>query len=451
MLEHDEVKNDEVHEGDSQGTPRDLLSFSSSKKSNKVEDFANPFSTASSTTPALRLNADINTIPPGSTQRNEFEEMFQNDIARCLGIDAGLVGVLNIRPSPGMDWLTIVEFDVFVDVHNLGLSEYELQEMEDDEEMLAESEAQCRNMRNELLEKLFSCVEDNSSNLYNGFVTCNVDPSFSHGLHATMLENDDDFEVYSAEPEVLRIMEKYSSVRVPRDVPNLSHFKIYLSFEGTTRPIMVPNPLILSKNKCFIWPFEVKRVIGMMDNMQELWVEPVALVPIGLPKSLSDPIYFTNSARCDGNVVIHASKLKADLCYNVICEDNRMAVLNLLTEEEKSNIKETFDQYDKDGNETVSKHELENLVRRRTAEKKELIEQQFAAIIEENSSDDAYLKAEESKRMQFQQLGEAQNKLLRMFENCDVNGDGLVNFSEFLLAEAWWLRCTINPEHASLF
>jgi hypothetical protein len=438
--------------------PRPSIDSDSQLKPNFVasnggteDDFANPFSTASSTTPALRLDADINTIPPGSTQRNEFEEMFRNDIARTLGIDVGLVGVLNIRPSPGMDWLTIVEFDIFIEVSNLGLSEFELEEMEDDEDLQAEAEMQCRQKHTELLANLFAFVKDGSSPLYNGFITCNVDPSFSHGLQATMIENDDNFEIFSAVPEVLNILQKYKNVKVPSYVPNLSHFKIYLSFEGVTRPIMVPNPLILSKNKCFIWPFEVKRGIGMMDNMQELWIEPTALVPVGLPKSLSDPIFFAPSARCDGNVVIHAAKLKADLCYNVICEDNRLAVLNMLSEEEKEIIRETFDSYDKDGNGTISKLELDDLVRKRTAERKELIDKQFAAILEENNSDETFLRAEESRRMQFQQLGEAQNKLVRMFENCDINGDGQVNFSEFLLAEAWWLRCTINPEHASLF
>jgi Ca2+-binding EF-hand superfamily protein len=306
-------------------------------------------------------------------------------------------------------------------------------------------------MHSELLSNLFAFVKDDSSALYNGFVTCNVDPSFSHGLQATMLENDDDFEIFSAIPEVMNILEKYRDVRVPSYVPNLSHFRIYLCFEGITKSIMVPNPLILSKNKCFIWPFEVKRGIGMMDNMQELWIEPTALVPIGLPKSLSEPIYFSPSARCDGNVVIHATKLKADLCYNVICEDNRMAVMNMLSEEEKETIKATFDSYDRDGNGTISKLELDELVRKRTSERKDLIDQQFASILEENDSDENFLRAEETRRMQYQQLGEAQNKLVRMFENCDVNGDGQVNFSEFLLAEAWWLRCTINPEHASLF
>lgn len=41
--------------------------------------------------------------------------------------------------------------------------------------------------------------------------------------------------------------------------------------------------------------------------------------------------------------------------------------------------------------------------------------------------------------------------MLKMFNMADVNGDGSLNFTEFLLAEAWWMRCSINPDHAHLF
>lgn len=416
-----------------------------------VESFASPFSTLSSTIPALRLDVDINTIPPGSTKRNEFEEMFQNDISKSLGIDSSQVVVLNIRPSPGMEWLTVVEFDIFVDASHLGLSKFDLQDIEDDAELQIEADKMCQSKHSELLSELFGLVQNGSSVLYNGFITCSIDPSFSHGLQATMTENDDDIEIFSSDPDVMSILKKYQSVSVPAHVPNLSHFKIHLSFEGLTRSIMVPNPLILAKNSCFLWPFEVKRGIGMVGNMQELWIEPTALIPVGLPKSLSEPIDFLPSARCNGSVVIHASKLKADLTYDVICEDNRMTVLDLLTEEEKIQIKDTFDEYDTDENGTVSKIELDALVKKRTAERKEIIDKQFADVVDENCSDEGYLKAEETRRMLYQQLNESQNKLVRVFNNCDVNGDGKVTFAEFLLAEAWWLRCTINPEHATLF
>lgn len=59
--------------------------------------------------------------------------------------------------------------------------------------------------------------------------------------------------------------------------------------------------------------------------------------------------------------------------------------------------------------------------------------------------------AESNKAQYLQSLQEAQNTLLRMFEAADMNGDGVISFTEFIMAEAWWLRCTINPERAHLF
>jgi hypothetical protein len=38
-----------------------------------------------------------------------------------------------------------------------------------------------------------------------------------------------------------------------------------------------------------------------------------------------------------------------------------------------------------------------------------------------------------------------------MFDAADTNGDGILSFTEFMLAEAWWLRSTLNPENAHMF
>ena len=48
--------------------------------------------------PTLRLNVDINTMPPGSTQRNQFEEMFSNDVSRAAGIDSRFVEIISVKP-----------------------------------------------------------------------------------------------------------------------------------------------------------------------------------------------------------------------------------------------------------------------------------------------------------------------------------------------------------------
>ena len=121
-----------------------------------------------------------------------------------------------------------------------------------------------------------------------------------------------------------------------------------------------------------------------------------------------------------------------------------------LTDDERQQIKDTFDAYDENGNGSVSMAEMENLIKIRTDERKAAIEekfQEFASI----ASDRELQRAEEQKRSYLQQLTESQNKMLKMFAMSDVDGNGELSFTEFMLAESWWLKCSINPEHAHLF
>lgn len=417
----------------------------------------NPFHYQSAVIPTIRLDIDINTIPPGSVQRNTFEEMFINDIAKSLDIDVHLIHIHRVTPAPGMEWLILVEFDITITPESLGIRNRNNNSNEYDEESGSLDEEiyhQCKQKRKELLELLYADIQDITSALYQGFVTCSVDPSYTQ----TLLEelNGDNYSnqptvLFSSSPEVLETMEKYQNVKIGDGELDISHFVIYVSFEGRVKPVLVPNPLILRKKYCVLWPFEVKTAIGMMGNMQELWIEPMALAPKGLPKHLSDPIFFEASARLGGALVIHASKLKADLTYEVMCDDRRTDILQELTDGERQSIQHTFQQYDTNGDNTVSRVELEELIRARTAERKNVIDQKFNEFVSEALSEEAYLKAEEFRRMHYQQLTEAQTKLIKMFENADINGDGTLSFTEFLLAEAWWMLCTLNPERVSLF
>jgi Ca2+-binding EF-hand superfamily protein len=422
-------------EGDDAGT----------KASHSDRRSVNPFQVRYKLNPQVRLDVDISSIPPSSTQRRQFEEMFVGDLASALNIKTENIEVLSLKPCIGMDWLTVVEFDIVI------FKDHEVDEdgnlVEPDE---AEEEALVE-QRRDLLWRLHEMVKDSSSPLYRGFITSKLDSSFTSGL-SEHEPNDAAIEVYSADPKVLAVLNRYKDVVVPYGTIDTSHFRINLHFEDREIPIEVPNPLVFPRRRyCALWPFEIKQALGFWGTLQELWIEPAALVPVGLPKHMSQPIEFEPSARLDGAVAINAYRLKADLTYDLVCDDFRSAVRESLTEEELEQIEDTFHQYDVDGNGTISKNELELMIRRRVAERRDLIEAKFQQVMATGLTPEEQRHAEESKQQHLQQLNESQVKLVKMFEAADINQDGKLTKDEFVLAEAWWMHCTLNPEHAHLF
>ena len=393
--------------------------------------------------PALRLDVDINTIPPSSTSRHQFLELFMEDISAALEIIPGLLEVISVQPAPGMDWLTMVQFDVLasaIPVDDMSNPEYA-------EEVAVEQEE----IRTKLLWTLSELVADTSSSLYQGFVTCKLDPSFSMNLRGVGDEAEE-LVPFSADPEVMEVMDRYKNCYVPTNELDITHFTIQLHFEDIVRSVRIPNPLVLKKRCCALWPFEVKQALGFIGTMQEMWIEPVALVPRDLPKQLSQPIPFQPSVRFDGLKLINASHLTADQAYDVQCEDRRDEALSALSEEEMEAIKATFQQCDGDGDGGISHAEMIEIVRDRTHARRTVIEERFEAYVSEPTVTPEEVEAAEASKAQYlQSLQEAQGKLLKMFEAADLNGDGVISFTEFIMAEAWWLRCTINPEKAHLF
>ncbi len=162
---------------------------------------------------------------------------------------------------------------------------------------------------------------------------------------------------------------------------------------------------------------------------------------------------FTESSRLGGAAVISANKLMAEVVYTVLINDRRDQFWNTLqlNEEEMYQIEESFKEYDVDGNGFISKFEYENLVKSRTNEKKDTLEDKFRESVEEDGSKEAFELCDELRKTHLQQLSESQNKMLQMFEACDVNGDGKIAHTEFQLMEAWWLKCALNPSQAPLF
>jgi Ca2+-binding EF-hand superfamily protein len=155
--------------------------------------------------------------------------------------------------------------------------------------------------------------------------------------------------------------------------------------------------------------------------------------------------------------IINATRLQADISYDVQCEDKREDALNSLSKEEMESIKETFQRYDINGDGGISRPEMEELVRIRTADRIAIINEKFKAYCAESSesegglSEEELVNAQNNKAQYLQQMEEAQSRLLKMFDAADTNGDGIISFTEFIMSEAWWLRCTINPDKAHLF
>jgi len=288
-----------------------------------------------------------------------------------------------------------------------------------------------------------------TSPLYHGFITCKLDSTFS----AHMVDEDENEEdLFSADPSVLAVMNKYKDTVVPHDSIDSSHFEITVAYDGAEYPFWVPNPTMLRRRWCAVWPFEIKQTLGIMGTMQEQWVEPRALVPRDMPLSMSQPISFRPSTRYDGQVCISAAKLTPGVTYDVECDDLRDEVLDNLTDEEKDSIQEVFNRYDINHDGTVSKKEVEELVRERTRARRKVVDDKFnEAMAEPDLSPEEVSSLEESRRQHLQQINEAQTKLIRMFDCADMNGDGVLSLTEFQLAEAWFLRCTLNPERSHLF
>ena len=400
--------------------------------------------------PSLRLDVDITTIPPSSTQRRQFEEMFVSDVANALELDNSQVEIHSVKPVVIMSWLVEVTFDIVLD--SIPREDLDLDEDEDDDEIVVRAMQEERETRYDaLMAKLHGLVTDITSPIYNGFQTCKLDPSYTNNM---MGQKASEAEIFSSERRVLDVMHRYKDVHLPShfEEDDPSHFQITLVFEGAEYPIDVPSPTYMRQRFCNLWPFEVKKVIGLTDTMQEQWVEPVALNPIDLPHASSTSVRFEPSCRMGGQVCLNTSRLQPGVSYEVEVDDLRSEVLMNLTDEEMYTINETFKTFDVNNDGTVQKEEIEQLVRDRTKERRAIIEDKFQTRVSEAGiSEDEIAAAEEAKRQHLQACNEAQVKQLKMLVAADINSDGQLSLTEFMLAESWWLRCTLNPQKAHLF
>ena len=411
------------------------------------------------TTYALRLDVDLEAMPPGSAQRREFTAHFQEDIARACGLRLGTaagqgheVHVLGLRHAPSLDWMTVVEFT------------FNLKAVE--EQGSGVTEAECAG-------NLKRAHSDARSLLYQGMVTANVDASFAVGLKkgsgsvgsiagggsvgggggAADLTNILSY-LNSPDEAVQRIFDRYKTAPVPETAIEVSCFSVVLVWQKVLKEMWVLNPRLAgNRNACLVYPHDVKRALGLTGTVHERYITPHRLVPLDLMPGMSAPIPFLPSPRSNGLPCIDATLLKSGLKYRVDFEDSRADALSHLSEDEKAKINEAFRQFDANGDGSISRTEAMNYAQQRTATGRAAVEQQFQAYVtgDERPTAEEVAKAESTKEAQLQALEDAEQQLMSMLEKADIDGDGALNYEEFSLAEAWWFNSTMNPEKVSLF
>ena len=97
----------------------------------------------------------------------------------------------------------------------------------------------------------------------------NVNGNFNNNVD---ILNSADVELFSPDAAVLDIMQRYRGVDITASDIELTHFKISLTFENVTRPFLVPNPLVLTRRDCAVWPYEIKQALGLTGTMQVVYL-----------------------------------------------------------------------------------------------------------------------------------------------------------------------------------
>lgn len=233
----------------------------------------NPFQSRQRKLPTLRFHIDTETIPPGSPQRRQFVELFIDEVSKALDVSPLIIEVLSVKPAPNRSRMTLIEFDVnmYLDPANQ-LPDYSVTvddegneievSKEIDDEQLQEHEDEMDKQRYKNLFDIDECLRDENSLFYDDAseVTKYLDPTYSKYL---IDELDENIEMYSSVPRVLETLKCYQDIQLPKDYLDVTHFTIYVCYEGHIKPFSVPNPIALPRRNCAIYPFEIKQALGL--------------------------------------------------------------------------------------------------------------------------------------------------------------------------------------------
>jgi Ca2+-binding EF-hand superfamily protein len=303
---------------------------------------------------------------------------------------------------------------------------------------------------------------------YEADLTCILGQPSQNGAAGSGTDQgqDEAAEVHTAEGElaipdgylsedarVNRTLDRYRTSRMTNKY-DMNSIQISVRWEGNTKSLKVPNPRIHREQLCVLWEWQIKDALGVNGTIADMWLRPTALVHKPSQHSSrqqrgGQALRFEASARHGNFPVVYTAYLQSGGLYEVQMEDRRDEALSVLTPKQVQEMKAHFESYDSDQSGDISKAEIEEHVRARTATNRAKIEAQFQAYLESNPNQVA--EAEQLKAGHLAKLQEAEDKLLDQFQRADIDGNGLLSWREYCLAEAWWQSSNINPSKVALF
>jgi len=302
-------------------------------------------------------------------------------------------------------------------------------------------------------------VSDPNSDLYMGLVTCRTDPSYEAILGAG--EDGSRINVPPTKraiatpvPRVRTVLEKYMHLDLPPGTHDASKFHVYIRRSANQPPktLWVPSPRTLPRKSCVLWPYEVKDCLGISGTVADIWMTPLSLIPSNVKSSShATPLHFEPSAKHGNMPIIDTASMRQGMTYDVEFNDTSGDATADLSEEQQNEIAANFDKYDNNGDGHIDREEVLAAAKDRSDASKSAIDAQFESAIENAGSQQEVNKLIDQKKEHYQKVDEAETALLTMFAKADIDGDGLIEFGEFALAEAWWMKSVLNPTKVSLF
>ena len=223
----------------------------------------------------------------GASKVGNFAPFSGPGEAEPLRVAPADVRVLGLAPAPELDWMCLVEFELFPGGGGGDEKAYEA--------------ADRAATRGAAVRKLAALVKDADSPLYEGDVACFVDRDFTAGLFGVEEAAPAKAEApLSPDPAVAAVLARYDAARAPPShakpgcVPppfgsgrsgarrDDVTFTVYVTYKGLRKPLQVLNPTKCRRVKCWVWPHDVLAALGLGRGVAGPWTAARALKPTTL-------------------------------------------------------------------------------------------------------------------------------------------------------------------------